>query len=131
MIAIRSNKWLTALTSRAWLAACGGALALCGEDAVAQEVAGAFRGSIRVDVTGSNIPRTESENALPLQVITRDDMANGGIQTAQELLERVSANQSFGGFNPAMGIGDLRTGYTAASLRRLRRGTHALADEWA
>ena len=119
MIAIRSNKWLTALTSRAWLAACGGALALCGEDAVAQEAAGAVRGSIRVDVTGSNIPRTESENALPLQVITRDDMANGGIQTAQELLKRVSANQSFGGFNPAMGIGDLRTGYTAASLRGL------------
>src|SRR5207249_9702565 len=43
----------------------------------------------------------------------------GGIQTAQELLERVSANQSFGSSNAALGIGSYLTGYTAASLRGL------------
>ena len=78
-----------------------------------------MRGTIRVDVTGSHITRTESEGALPLQIITRDEMINGGIQTAQELLERVSANQSFGSFNPAQGIGSPLTGFTAASLRGL------------
>jgi iron complex outermembrane receptor protein len=75
--------------------------------------------TIRIDVTGSNIRRTESEGALPLQVITRDDIIKGGVQTAQELLERVSANQSFGGSNAAMGIGSTLTGFTAASLRGL------------
>ncbi|HJU21595.1 MAG TPA: hypothetical protein VJ891_03730, partial [Casimicrobiaceae bacterium] len=29
---------------------------------------------IRIDVTGSNIPRPETESALPVQVLTRDDI---------------------------------------------------------
>ena len=109
----------TAVAGPSLIAACGAIVALPIGHALGQNASNDVRGTIRVDVTGSNIKRSESEGTLPLQVITRDDMINGGIQTAQELLERVSANQSFGGFNPALGIGDLRTGYTAASLRGL------------
>jgi iron complex outermembrane receptor protein len=107
------------ITGHALAAACGGAIALSVEHAIAQDAGGDVRGTIRVDVTGSHIKGTESEGALPLQIITRDEMLNGGVQTAQELLERVSANQSFGSSNPALGIGSMLTGFTAASLRGL------------
>jgi iron complex outermembrane receptor protein len=73
----------------------------------------------KVLVTGSNIPRVEGETGLPLQTITREEIINGGVQTVQELLERISANQSFGSFNEAKGEGNVLVGFTAASLRGL------------
>jgi iron complex outermembrane receptor protein len=73
----------------------------------------------KVEVTGSNIPRIEGESGLPVQVITREELINGGVQTMQELLERISANQSFGAFNEAKGVGNVLFGFTAASLRGL------------
>ena len=74
---------------------------------------------LRIEVTGSNIKRIEGETGLPLQVMTREDLLRGGVQTAQELLMRISANQSFGSSNEAMGEGSLIVGYTSASLRGL------------
>jgi iron complex outermembrane receptor protein len=73
----------------------------------------------KVEVTGSNIPRVEGESGLPLQILTREELADGGVQTAQELLERISANQSFGGWNEAKGVGHTIVGFTGASLRGL------------
>ncbi len=73
----------------------------------------------KVEVTGSNIRRIEGESGLPLQVITREELQIGGVQTMQELLERISANQSFGAFNEAKGVGSTLVGFTAASLRGL------------
>jgi iron complex outermembrane receptor protein len=73
----------------------------------------------RIEVTGSNIPRVDGETGLPVQVITRADIERGGVQTAQDLLDRVSANQSFGSWNDAKGVGDPRAGFTSASLRAL------------
>src|SRR6266567_1869807 len=73
----------------------------------------------KVLVTGSNIRRIEGESGLPVQVITHEELTNGGVQTVQELLDRISANQSFGGFNEAKGEGSLLVGFTAASLRGL------------
>lgn len=74
---------------------------------------------LRIEVTGSHIPRTEGESGLPLQVMTRAELARLGAMTAQDILARISANQSFGGFNDAMGEGSTLVGYTAASLRGL------------
>ena len=45
------------------------------------------RGVIRMDVTGSNLPRSDSEPALPVQVITRDEILRSGATTTAELLE--------------------------------------------
>ena len=77
----------------------------------------------RIEVTGTHIPRVEVEGALPLQIITRDEMERGGIETAQDLLDRISAHQSYGGFTEASGVGVVVPangwGYTAASLRGL------------
>ncbi len=46
----------------------------------------------RIFVTGSNIPRSETESALPVQVITRADIERGGSTSLAELMSRVSAN---------------------------------------
>jgi iron complex outermembrane receptor protein len=73
----------------------------------------------RIDVTGTNIKRIDGETGLPLQTMTREDLARGGVQTMQELLQRISANQSFGSYNEAMGEGSILVGYTSASLRGL------------
>ena len=73
----------------------------------------------RIDVTGSNIRRVEGESGLPVQVITRDEIERGGVMDAKDLLDRISAVQSFGGFTEGLGVGDSRAGYTAASLRGL------------
>ncbi len=79
----------------------------------------AFAADVRVDVTGSNIKRLEQEGALPVQVITRDDMEKQGIQSASQLVERLSANSSIGGLNLAGSEGGTNVGYASASLRGL------------
>ena len=45
-----------------------------------------FAQDVRVDVTGTNIRRVEAEGALPIQVITRDDIEKQGIQSAAQLV---------------------------------------------
>ena len=73
----------------------------------------------KIEVTGTNIRRTDMETALPVQVITRQEIERGGMITAQDIIERVSANQSYGGWNDSLGVGNSLAGYTGASLRGL------------
>src|SRR4051812_29668896 len=81
-------------TALAWIAGVGTAMTVSG--AYAQTAAGA---DIRVEVTGSNIRRVEGEGALPVLVITRQEIEQQGIQTAMALVERLSSNSSIGGVN--------------------------------
>ncbi|MBE3027590.1 TonB-dependent receptor [Janthinobacterium sp. GW458P] len=46
----------------------------------------------RVEVTGSSIKRVAKEGALPVQVITFDQMEKQGITTAEQLVRTLSAN---------------------------------------
>ena len=46
----------------------------------------------RVEVTGSNIKRIQTEGALPLQVISREQIERAGIFSAEELMTYISAN---------------------------------------
>ena len=48
----------------------------------------------RVEITGSSIKRIQSEGALPIQTITREDIKKTGVVSAEQLLEFVSANVS-------------------------------------
>ncbi|MCE4556614.1 TonB-dependent receptor [Pelomonas cellulosilytica] len=75
----------------------------------------------RVEVTGSAIKRIEGETALPVQVITRDEIDKAGVTTAAELISRLSASAAnltdggsvaYGGFRDQMG-------FNAANLRGL------------
>jgi iron complex outermembrane receptor protein len=73
----------------------------------------------KIEVTGSNIKRIEGESALPVTVISRDEINKSGATTAAELLDKISAN-SGGGYNVSQGVGDSGTpGLSSASLRGL------------
>ncbi len=47
---------------------------------------------ISVSVTGSNIPRTDTETASPVQVITAEDLVNSGYTTISEVMRDITAN---------------------------------------
>jgi len=75
----------------------------------------------KVTVTGSHIPRTDIETALPLQIITRTEIERSGVTTVSQLLERVSANVN--GFNDGLTVGQsARPGLASANLRGLGDG---------
>src|SRR5687767_10266414 len=59
----------------------------------------------KIEVTGSNIKRIEGETALPVTVISREEIQRSGAQTAAELLTTISA-ASGGGYNLSQGVGD-------------------------
>ncbi len=73
----------------------------------------------KIEVTGSNIKRIEGETALPVTVITREQLEQQGIVTAMEAIERLSSNSSVGGINLSGSIGGTGVGYASASLRGL------------
>lgn len=74
----------------------------------------------RVEITGSLIKRTETEGALPVQVIKREDIVKAGITTAAELMAKISANS--GGLTDGASInvgGYDQKGLNSANLRGL------------
>jgi iron complex outermembrane receptor protein len=74
---------------------------------------------IRVEVTGSNIKRVEGEGALPVQVITRDELVKSGVTSAVELMNIVSAANSAGAVTIGNVIGATTFSNQTASLRGL------------
>lgn len=74
---------------------------------------------IRVDVTGSNIKRVEGEGALPVQVITREEINRTGAQNAYDLLNLISTNNSGGNVSFGNVIGSTTFSAQTASLRGL------------
>jgi iron complex outermembrane receptor protein len=71
----------------------------------------------RVEITGSAIRRIESETALPVQVITREEIDKVGVTTASEILARLSSN--VGGLTDSVSITDGKDqrGFNSANLR--------------
>jgi len=105
---------------RALLAAAG---TLWGGPGCAQGSAEAAAAATqRVVVTGTHIPRTDIEGALPVQVIGREEIERSGVTTVEQLLERVPAN--FNPVNSASTIGNRdRPGLSSANLRGLGGGS--------
>jgi len=93
----------------------------------------------RVTVTGSNIKRTDTETASPVQVITRGDIERTGKQSIQEVLRSVTADGQ--GSLPSSFTAGFASGSSAVSLRGLgvnstlvlingrRMTTYGLADD--
>ena len=48
----------------------------------------------KITITGSNIKRVESEGALPIQVITREEIERQGIVSAEQLIATLTSNGS-------------------------------------
>ena len=76
----------------------------------------------KVEVTGSHIRRAEAEGALPLQIITREEIDRTGATTPMELLTLVSANNSYGNVTLTSVIGATTLSAQTASLRGLSGG---------
>src|SRR5206468_3713404 len=76
----------------------------------------------RIEVTGSNIKRVEGETALPVTVITREEIEKTGATSAMELLNLVSANSSLGNISLQNVIGATTFSAQTASLRGLQGG---------
>ena len=94
-------------------------LAGVGTAATLLTAAPAYAQDMRVTVTGSNIPRIADETALPVQVITREEIDRTGATSAQDLLQYITAATSSGNFNSNNVIGATTFGLQTASLRGL------------
>ncbi len=90
----------------------GGAAALHGTAALGQELE-------RVEITGSSIKRIESETALPVQVITRQDIQKTGATTVEQLMQTISAMSSSQGLTASSASGSTTGGISSVSLRGL------------
>jgi iron complex outermembrane recepter protein len=102
--------------------ACGSFLAAFAQLARAEETPEP-RDVIRIEVTGTNIPRVEGETALPLQIITREEIVRSGSTTVAEVMARVSANVL--GYNDQISISDQlgRPGMSSVNLRGIGDGS--------
>ncbi len=79
----------------------------------------------KIEITGSSIKRVADEGALPIQVISREEIARSGITSAEQLVANIAANGN-GGTNLASQVGiQLSTesrnnnGNSSANLRGL------------
>jgi len=71
----------------------------------------------RVEVTGSNIRRTDTETASPLQVLTRDDIERTGKQNIGDVIRSISADGQ--GSLPTAFSAGFAAGSAGVSLRGL------------
>jgi iron complex outermembrane recepter protein len=88
----------------------GGVALVAGGTAVAQD--------IRVNVTGSNIKRVDSETAAPIETISREDILQSGLNTISDVVRRITANNN-GTIGDSFTNGFAGGGATALSLRGL------------
>jgi len=87
----------------------GGVALVAGGMATAQD--------IKVNVTGSNIKRVDTETSAPIQTISREDIQQSGLQTIQEVVRQITANNN-GSIAPSFTNGFSASG-SGVSLRGL------------
>ena len=73
----------------------------------------------RVEITGSSIKRIDAETALPVQVITREQIQRTGATNVEQLLQTISSVSSSGGLVGASASGAATGGISAVSLHGL------------
>ncbi len=73
----------------------------------------------RVEITGSSIKRVDAETALPVQTVSREQIAKLGVTNTEQLLQNISANSSAGGTTSPQNAGQSTYGEATASLRGL------------
>ena len=73
----------------------------------------------RVEITGSSIKRIDAETALPVQVITREQIQKTGATNVEQLLQTVSSMSSSGGLTAASTSGATTGGISSISLHGL------------
>ena len=73
----------------------------------------------RVEITGSSIKRVDAETALPVQIVSREQIDKLGVTNTEQLLHNISANSSAGGMTSMQNAGQSTYGESTASLRGL------------
>jgi len=128
---MKKTKICTALT-----VACGGVMLSASHSAMAQTT----QSLERVEITGSNIKRSDSETASPVQVITKQELDQSGKGTVAEFLQTLTADGqgsvpfTYGrGFSGATSAGislrGLGANATLVLLNGRRITTAVLADD--
>lgn len=84
-----------------------------------------FRQFNRIEITGSSIVRKDITAALPVQVITRQDIQNS---TAKNLEDLIQAHPAMLNFSQASNLGLTRAGYASAALHGMPTGTLVLLN---
>jgi iron complex outermembrane receptor protein len=88
-------------------------MSLMAQSVLAQEVIQ------RVEITGSSVKRVDSETALPVQVLSKQDIARTGATSTEDLLSSISSLSSSGSTVGATGSGNTTYGLSSISLRGL------------
>jgi iron complex outermembrane receptor protein len=73
----------------------------------------------RVEVTGTSIKRIDAETALPVQVITREEIQKTGASNVEQLMQTISSMSSSGGMAAASASGATTGGISSISLHGL------------
>jgi len=73
----------------------------------------------KVEITGSAIRRLDAEKAVPVQVLSKEDIARTGAANVEQLMQTISATTSNGGFTASSASGATTGGISAISLRGL------------
>lgn len=71
----------------------------------------------RIEITGSAVRRIQSEGALPVQVLKKDDIERSGATNMTDLLQRLPAMQ--GGFPESSSVGGGAGGFTGVSIHNV------------
>jgi iron complex outermembrane receptor protein len=114
---------------------CGTASMMAAQETLAQSSSTLQR----VEVTGSNIPRSEVESPSPVQIITADDMKKSGYTTVAEVLRDITANgqgtlsqgfnQAFAGGASGIALRGLTVGATLVLIDGHRMAPYPLSDD--
>lgn len=73
----------------------------------------------RVEITGSSIKRIDAETALPVQVLTREDIQRTGAANVEQLMQVIASNSSSGALVAASASGATTLSISSVSLRGL------------
>jgi len=109
-----AGAWIAAGSLAGQAAAQEVAPAVAPEAAVAAEVRAKLA---TVEITGSAIRRVEAQTALPVQVISREEIDKAGVTTAAELMSRVSSNVGGLTDGASINVGGDQRGFNSANLR--------------
>ena len=74
----------------------------------------------RVEITGSSIKRIDAETALPVQIITRDQIQKTGALDVEQLLQTIGSVASSGGIATASSSGATTGSISAVSIHGLK-----------
>jgi iron complex outermembrane recepter protein len=73
----------------------------------------------RIEITGSSIKRIDAETALPVQVVTRQDIQKSGVTNVEQLMQTISAATSSGAIMGNAASGAVTGSISSISLRGL------------